>query len=365
MAKQSFLFCLLMAFAVAGCRDTTSTNTGSSPSEAQGPRLTVAEKQFDAGTLDNTKAYEHAFAVTNSGDQPLRLTLVRKSCSCGSVEVPADGIAPRENGKVTFRWTPPAGTVGPYHLRADFETNDPKNPFLTLEVQGNVDPRVRLSPMNIPYLDLDNVLPGQTVEQTLKVFSTRLDQFKLSVKKHPEGLEVTTEPLAEGELIDGVKARSGYRIKVKTTDKLPAGSFRDELVFEVHLPGEAEPKPLKLPVYVTVKNGTCTVTPSKVDFKCQRVTDGASVRVNVQFDVPSDQDKVRIVRVEPAFLTTDEPKELSKGTWRFSVTLPKGNAEAAKHQADGFEGQAVFTTSPGSPEVSLRVNWDPPPPPGK
>jgi hypothetical protein len=347
-----------------GCQSATppATSNVKGPEPQGPPRLEVKERHFDAGDLDNTKRYDHTFTVANAGGEPLRLTVLRKSCSCGSVEVPADGIAPGGTGPVVFRWSPPVGTVGPYHLRADFETNDPQEPFVTLEVTGRADPRVRLSPPNLPYLDFDNLQPGRPTERSVRVFSTKLDDFKLRIKAVPPGLQAATEPLTRGEAVDDVKVNSGYRLILKTTDKLPAGSFRDELSFEVTLPGEAEPKLLKLPIYVTVNNGVCAVTPSKINFTCTRIAEGDSKNVRVQFFLPSDKDRVEIVHVEPALLTTSPPKELARGTWQFAVTLPKDNAEAAKLQADGFEGKVVFRTGEGSPEVSVRVNWDPPAP---
>jgi hypothetical protein len=361
MLAPRIVACLALVV-TAGCQNGSPAPPSGSPKAELGnpPRLEIKERHFDAGELDNTRNYQHAFSVTNSGESVLRLTVLRKSCSCGTVQVPEEGIPVGGKGLVDFRWSPPAGTIGPYHLRAELETNDPKEPFVTLEVTGRANPRIRLSPPNLPYLDFDNLQPGQPAERTVKVFSTKLDDFKLHVQTVPAGLEVATEALTPGEIVDDVKARSGYRLVLKTTNKLPAGSFRDELVFAVTLPDETEPKTLKLPVYVTVNNGLCAVTPSKVHFTCARVTEGDRKNVRVQFFVPSEKDRVEIVRVEPAFLTVSQPMELTRGTWQFAVTLPAGNAEAARWQADGFEGKVVFHTRDGSPEVSVRVIWDPP-----
>ena len=45
--------------------------------QANAPRLFVTEKSFDFGQVDEGKPIEHAFKVSNRGDQPLKIDRVR------------------------------------------------------------------------------------------------------------------------------------------------------------------------------------------------------------------------------------------------------------------------------------------------
>ena len=45
--------------------------------EKKGPRLLVKEKVFDAGEIDEGKPIEHAFIVSNEGDEVLKIEKVK------------------------------------------------------------------------------------------------------------------------------------------------------------------------------------------------------------------------------------------------------------------------------------------------
>lgn len=45
--------------------------------EKKGPRLSVKEKVFDAGEVDEGNTIEHAFIVSNGGDEVLKIEKVK------------------------------------------------------------------------------------------------------------------------------------------------------------------------------------------------------------------------------------------------------------------------------------------------
>src|SRR5262249_25120253 len=143
---------------------------------------------------------------------------------------------------------------------------------------------------------------------------------------------------------------------LRSTDKLPKGYFRE--ILHLNVTG-THARQITLPIYGEVETGAVRVVPQQVEFKKPRVTEADSQRVQVQFVVPSDREKVEIARVEPAFLVVAAPRPLRKGLWEFTVQIPADNADAAKLQPDGFfEGRIVLRTSAAAAaEVPLRVRW--------
>jgi hypothetical protein len=358
MTSKHRTICLLAGLALAGCQNTPTTGKKSVPPEPTGPIATVNDKLIKSSVEETTKTQEYTFTVANTGDQPLELTLTKKSCLCTEVALPKEAIAPGKSAPVVFRWLPQPGTGPEHRIVADLRTNDPKQPNLKLEVLVRVNPIIRLWP-RVDWLDFGTVNPEKPAEKELKIFSTRLKAFDLELGPLPN-IEITKEPLEPNSPIsDNMAALSGYRLTFKTTDKLPPNYYRADLKLTIKAPNE-EPRELTLPVYATVGNGFFTIAPTQVEFKNTLVTDEDRKWVEVRFTTPSDQDSVKVDQVEPAFLTTTTPFKQSPGVWRFEVKLPKGNAEAAKHQADSFfEGRILLKISGSPSPVAVRVKWDP------
>jgi hypothetical protein len=311
--------------------------------------------------VDFGKTRNCPFKVANTGKAPLVLTLEKRSCDCALVDLPRE-IPPGEEGAVTIYWTPIPGSPTLYTLSAEIGTNDPDNRTLRLEVHARVKPSVRIAPENQSYIDFgDHPLEqGEPKNRELKVFSTELPAFELqAVSSNPDGLVVPPPtPLAPQSLVAGVPIQSGYTVTLHKTDKLPLGYVRENLFLTIKVPDQPERK-LTLPVYAVVGQGAFKVRPEKVIFNKPRITDGDSRRFRLEFILPSDQEQVEVVRKEPDFLEV-KPVPIRKGLWEVSVRIPPGNTEAARFQPDQFmEGRIVLKTSPSSPEVAVRVKWDP------
>src|SRR5262249_1924234 len=116
-----------------------------------------------------------------------------------------------------------------------------------------------------------------------------------------------------------------------------------------------------MPVYGEVETGAVRVVPNVIEFRTPRLKEGENVKVMLQFLVPSDDDRVELVRVEPSFLQAEPPKMVRKGLWQMAVRIPRENPEAEKRQPDNFfEGQLVLKTSaPAAPDVPVRIKWQP------
>src|SRR5262245_5261150 len=139
MTRQSWVRGLL-AVAVCGLCGCPNKGEPTGARPTLGPRLELAQRRFDAGEVDYGREYRHTFRLANTGDQPLQLTVVHLSCSCGEIQVSAEPIAPGASADVVFVWRPIPGNVGPYTLAVDLDTNDADETArrLRLEMTGRI-----------------------------------------------------------------------------------------------------------------------------------------------------------------------------------------------------------------------------------
>jgi hypothetical protein len=356
MTRYCWTVVLLAGLALAGCQGSLTTAPKKLPEQpAVGPLVQIKDKVIHTSIEDTARTYDYTFTVANAGDQPLELKLTKKSCWCTEVEVPREPIPPGQSDNILFHWSPTPVTPPSYTSTAELQTNDSKTPLLRLELRASVSPLIRLS-TQLPYLDFGTLGPSATGEIPLKVFSTKLPDFDLETSASP-ALAITREKLPEDDIVEDVRALSGYRLLLKTTDKLPPNYFRDDLVLTVKVANQ-EPRKFTMPVYAMRENGVFTIVPTQVEFRKERVTDEDSKKVLVKFLAPSDNDRVEVVRVEPSFLTTTAPVKTATGEWRFDVRLPRNNPDAAKYQPDSFmEGHILLKLS--GTDVPLRVKWAP------
>ena len=365
-AGLGFLACAL----IAGCHKQNASSPPQSGQEkttgsatqpgtgSTGPRLSIARTTLDAGELDFGKPSDSTFPIRNDGGQPLRLTVVKKSCFCAEVSLSPAAIAPGQEGSVKLHWVPIPGKTGPYTMAADLTSNDPLTPALRLEVKARIKPLVRILPEGWSYIDFDRIRPQQPVQRELKVVAATLPDFHLQATVSNPDFEVVTQKLTDPRGVGDFK--SGYSVVVRTTDRLPAGYLRKALHLDLDIPNQA-PRSIDLPIYAEMESGALKVRPREVEFNHPRVTDEDAKKLLVQFFVPAERETIEVVRCEPSFITCNPPRRIKPGTWEITVRLPRGNPEAAQYQADHFfEGKLVLKTSASPVPFPVRMKWLPP-----
>lgn len=354
--------------AATGCSATVPDSApAKGAAERTGPRASAALRPAEAGDVDFAVPAEFPFSVKNTGDEPLTLTVVKKSCYCTDVRLPEGPIPPGQTGTVMLRWTPIPGSPGPHTMTADVETNDPRTPSLRFEVKGTVNPSIRIAPEDVGDIDFDRTAPGQVALREIRVFSTRLPAFELDVMPaDPLLVRAKVTKLEPGTTVGEARVTAGYSVVLQTTEQLPPGSLRSSLALVVKPPGEPA-RTITLPVYGEVENGVFKVLPSVVEFRKPRAAEADSQKVRVQFFVPSGKDKVEVVRSEvlgldgkwtTGFLKIEGLRRLPNGQWEFSVAVPANDPVAIRFQPDGFWEGRIFLRASNSPaEVPLRVKW--------
>lgn len=347
----------LLTLVILGCQ--RDTPPPPAPVEPQPARAVASQTTRGIGEIDLGKEYTCAFTIKNAGEQVLRLTLDRKSCICTNIELPPE-IPPGKDGKVVFRWVPLVSKSGPYELTATVRTNDPQTELLTLKVTGSFNPLIRVWPEDEGIVEFHQLKQGQPAERVLKVFSTKLDDFSLEASTtNPQQLSVTVSKLPPNATIEpNVFARSGYRVVLRTSDKLTPGYLYETLNLIARVPSEA-PRTISLKVYGQVENAILQITPEVITFRGHDPSKGETMKVRLQFFVPSEQQTLQVAKVEPGFLVCSQPRSLKKpGMWEMTVSIPSKHPDLVAHQAYGFfEGRIVLRATHPDVEIPVRVKW--------
>ena len=81
-----------------------NTNPAPKPVDGKYPQMSLYEKEFNFGSINQGDKVEHTFTFKNTGEADLIISDARASCGCTVPEYPKDPIKPGEEGKlkVTF-----------------------------------------------------------------------------------------------------------------------------------------------------------------------------------------------------------------------------------------------------------------------
>lgn len=118
---------------------------GAIPSVAggAGPRIDMAEMQFDFGAIPSDRNVEHVFKVKNTGDRPLVITSVQTSCGCTAAMMESSVIEPNGSGNLRVSFNP-KGARGPIRKSVTISSNDPQRKSLVVMVSASPQPEALL-----------------------------------------------------------------------------------------------------------------------------------------------------------------------------------------------------------------------------
>lgn len=66
--------------------------------------LALSENHFDFGNIKKGDIVEHAYEVTNTGDNPLIISQVKPGCGCTAPDYTKDPILPGKKGSITLKF---------------------------------------------------------------------------------------------------------------------------------------------------------------------------------------------------------------------------------------------------------------------
>lgn len=223
------------------------------------PRVEVAEDlKHDFKVMAQENEGHHSWTFKNTGQGVLELTNEGSDCSCTNAKIGAmvegsDGakpslkVAPGAAETIELTWKTKQFRDA-YRKSARIGTNDPRQPIVTLSVEGTVYPAITVEPV-------DGVISFGTVgnegESTRKgaVYSMDHPEMKVTriVDSNPSLLAVRTEPFeASGKDGEPIKGTT-LVFTLKPGDKL--GEFNEEVLLETDHPQRKE---VRFPVRGTI-----------------------------------------------------------------------------------------------------------------
>ena len=316
---------------------------GATVAQAAGPKMVVAEKVKDMGTVAQGAVVDITFAITNEGTEPLQIKAVRPTCGCTVAdydkEVPAGGTGAVKAKLDTKDFS------GPISKSILIMTNDPTEPTLSVVIKANVQPVVEVLPR--PLIRFHAVQREQMTEKVVVVASDATRPFKVTkVESDVPFLTTAVRKLAGNELVAD-KPGDQYEVAVSLASDAPVGPVSGAVTVTTDSP-KAEKVTVK--VYGVVR-ALVHVTPTQVEFGgveakarpgrnlivVNNRTDGAAVKVT------------GAVVDDPAFEASVSTIEEGR-RYQVAVTV-KGDATVGPHSAT----LTIKTSDRDFPELKVPV----------
>lgn len=350
----------------AGAIESATDPGPASQTTPSGPRVYVALPNYDFGVMQKGTTLSHEFELENRGDEPLELTAGQPSCKCTIGEVPKDPVPPGGKVLVKVTWTAKIDP-GEFRQTAPILTNDLKNPRVELQVFGNV---IRTSGLEPQDFDFGRVRVGKPAEAEAVLTSTEKDSFKLTVDpvlgEDGEPLIVAeTIALGADELPAG--AKSGYRINLKSSGRMPLGYFSQLVTMQTDLPDLPKFEPY---VRAMVEGDFSIRGRGYVNeedlLKLGFLDSRKGARVKLLLVVRGEHAEgatLELASTDPDVLqvTIGEPRRAKTGVTHFPVELvvPPGLPPMARlGNAQSEDGQVRFRSNhPDTPEFGFRVRF--------
>lgn len=125
---------LLTLFALIGLMAATTSVEAQSNSES-GPKMDVESTTHNFGKIPQSIPAKYKFTISNSGNEPLIIQNVQKTCGCTVTDWTKDPIMPGESGYVTAQYN--AARMGSFKKPITVISNATNSP-LRLHFKGEV-----------------------------------------------------------------------------------------------------------------------------------------------------------------------------------------------------------------------------------
>ncbi len=241
---QPVLITLAALLAVFWQTSTQATESETTETAAQAPKIVFERSEHDFGKLVQGQAVEASFVFHNKGTSDLQIWKIESSCGCTAATVGQTRIPPggKDAVKVRFDTTNKRGKLEkPIVVRS----NDPKNPKVTLILKSVVIVELDFEPR---LLLLECPKAGQTMEATVRLKNNSKRKFTLTSleSSRPEIVadikRKTLQPNAETTL--------SFKISVPANIQ---GNLSGRLIVRTT---DATVKDIFLPILVKVKGAT-------------------------------------------------------------------------------------------------------------
>jgi hypothetical protein len=346
-----------------------SDETPTPPPEPKGkaPRIVVDQPHFNFGTMERGREKSHEFVVHNKGDAPLRLRVGQTSCKCTLSEVDTEAIEPGASTTVKLEWSAKV-EGGPFRQTAMIHTNDPRQPEVELQIDGEI---VQSSNVEPPDFGFDKIEVGQTKTAQVYVMAMLQDDLivnsaELTEEENRDKFDVKVEEVPKDQL-PNKSAHDGVRVTVTVKPGLPIGRFYQYVTLDTNLKDGAK---LHIPVTGRIvgdismhgtnwreDEGVLVLGPVKGNT-------GRTARINLVVRGEEAQDvKFEVGSVDPIEMkvTIGEPKRISDALVHvpLDIGIPAGTRSMNRlGTAQGEEARVVIKTShPEMKELAFGVRF--------
>ncbi len=136
--------------------------------DEESPTVTTPEgRKHDFGAMSPEQTGEHSFLIRNEGPGRLRLTVGATTCKCtlGSLAKPELGAG--EETQVQLSWTVKTNESR-FGQSAEIRTNDPRNPAVRFEIEGQVVRSLEATPDQVSF---NSVAANEPIEFRTKIYN--------------------------------------------------------------------------------------------------------------------------------------------------------------------------------------------------
>lgn len=183
------------------------------------PKAVVADNRYAFQTVPEGTRIEHDFIIRNSGNGPLTIESVAKSCSCITILSHDKTIAPNARGVISVRLDTSGYGGKDLERSLNITTNEPGNPVIELMLSGKVETVYSMTP-KIAKLEGRS---GERINTSIMVIPEPKYPFKILA------IRAESEDRIQFQLEETMwEGRSAFRLHITNKRKEP-GRYLDHL----------------------------------------------------------------------------------------------------------------------------------------
>jgi len=135
--KKVVLSMTFAIIAVLGFNFNSTAQTEVAAEITSGPQITIDKIVHDYGTIEQGANGECVFTVTNTGNEPLVISLCKGSCGCTVPTCPKEPIAAGASATITVRYD--TKRVGPINKSVTITSNASNEPRKVVRIKGKIN----------------------------------------------------------------------------------------------------------------------------------------------------------------------------------------------------------------------------------